>query len=401
MCNRCRCGIALLTRSAVRKQNDTRLFGQPLKFNLTLRVRLQVWIGLEDDKMAKRVIMAVGEEFMRRTGLTERVAVWEDGLRADTGPGNFEWWYNDCHFDDGTTVVVVFATKSILNRNGPLMPSMAVTITAPDGKETQSYDVYPVEQFSASRDRCDVRIGPCTLRGDLSRYELHAETPAGAVVDVVMTGIVPAWRPGAGMNFYDEGLTRYFGWLPAIPHGSVEGTLKRDGQTSAMRGTCYHDHNWGNIGLNQVMSHWYWGRAHVGDFTTIFVEMNALPAYGSQKIPVFLLAKGGEILTGDGSPLTLKVEDFIQHPGRRSYPQKVDFNWQGAQGSVNLRLRRPALIAGTSLLGLLPRWQQNLARLFVNPFYFRFNAELELEVNLPGVQAVERGKALYELMLLR
>ena len=351
--------------------------------------------------MSKRVIMAVGEEFMRRVGLGESVAQWEDGLRADTGRGNFEWWYNDCHFDDGSTAVVVFATKSILNRNGPLMPSMAVTITAPDGKEVKSYDVYPVEQFSASVESCAVHIGPCSLRGDLHTYTLHAETPAGAVIDLTMTGIVPAWRPGAGMNFYDEALTRYFGWLPAIPHGTVAGTLTYGGQTHSVRGTCYHDHNWGNIGLNQVMSHWYWGRAHLGEFTAIFVEMTALPAYGSQKVPVFMLAKGSHILTGDGAPLALKVEEMTLHPGRRSYPRQVDFTWQGAPGSVHIRLRQPALIEASSLLGLLPRWQQSLARLFANPFYFRFNADMDLEVDLPGVKAVEHGKALYELMLLR
>ena len=57
------------------------------------------------------------------------------------------------------------------------MPSMAVTITAPDGKEVKSYDVYPVEQFSASEESCDVQIGPCSLRGDLHTYKLHAEPP--------------------------------------------------------------------------------------------------------------------------------------------------------------------------------------------------------------------------------
>lgn len=351
--------------------------------------------------MPKRVIMAEGEHYLRRAGVGQQVAPWEDGLRTNTGPGCFEWWYNDCHFDDGSTAVVVFATKSILDRNKPLMPSMAVTYTAPGGQEVKSYTLYPAQQFSASREGCDVRIGPCSLRGDLQRYHLHAETPAGAVLDLALTGIVPAWRPGAGMNFYDEALTRYFGWLPAIPHGTVEGTLTIEGRTRAVKGTCYHDHNWGNIGLNQVMSHWYWGRARLGEFTTIFVEMNALPVYGRQKIPIFMLAHGSRILTGDGAPLTLRCADLTDHPSGRSYPRALDFAWQQGERSVQLSLRQPRLIEASSLLGLLPRWQQGFVRLFANPYYFRFNAEMELRVNFPDIKAVERGTALYEMMLLR
>ena len=48
------------------------------------------------------------------------------------------------------------------------------------------------------------------------------------------------------------------------------------------------------------MDRWYWGRAHIGDYTLIFVEQIATKAYGSQRLPVFMLAKGDKILIGDG-----------------------------------------------------------------------------------------------------
>jgi hypothetical protein len=48
----------------------------------------------------------------------------------------------------------------------------------------------------------------------------------------------------------------------------------------------------------------------------------------------------------------------------------------------------------------LPAWKRALARLFVNPYYFRFNADLELRANLGGESVTERGRALYELMIL-
>ena len=57
-------------------------------------------------------------------GLTDTVLPWEDGLRLNTDPGNFEWWYFDAHFEDGSTAVIVFATKTIINPRVPLLPNL-------------------------------------------------------------------------------------------------------------------------------------------------------------------------------------------------------------------------------------------------------------------------------------
>jgi predicted secreted hydrolase len=246
-----------------------------------------------------------------------------------------------------------------------------------------------------------VRAGESWVRGDLCSYELHAR--AGSLVaQLNLTGIVPSWRPGTGKNYYDESLTRYFAWFPAIPFGAVEGHLICDGKMKPVKGTCYHDHNWGNVGLNEVLSSWYWGRAHVGDFTLIFAEMQAVPRYDQQKIPVFMLAQGSQILLGDGEPLTLTEQDFIADPGGRSYPDGLDLDWQKAGDHVHLKLRSPHLIDSFSLLTLLPNLQHKLASLIANPYYFRFNADLDLQVDLStGIHTHQEGLALYELMLLR
>ncbi len=217
--------------------------------------------------------------------------------------------------------------------------------------------------------------------------------------DLTFTGIVPPWRPGVGKAFFD-GLDNYFAWLPSIPYGTVEGPLTYDGQTHKVKGTGHHDHNWGNVGLNNVMDHWYWGRAHVGDYTLIYVEQIASKTFGYTRMPVFMLAKGNEILISDSEPLTMQARDFVGHPGGRGYPREVDFQWAIGNESVQLRLRQPKIIEATSLLLLLPKWQQWIARLFSNPYYFRFNAGLELDINLNKSKAKERGPALYEIMIL-
>lgn len=336
---------------------------------------------------------------LKRNGLTETIEAWEDGLRADTGRGSFEWWYFDAHFDDGSTAVIAFATKPLLERNGPLKPNVSVTITRPDGTKAARFPIFSADQFSASQERCDVRIGPNWARGNLHRYEVHAEMD-GMSADLTFTGLVPPWRPGAGKVYFGD-LKHYFAWLPSIPHGNVEGRLTYDGRAHKVKGTGYHDHNWGNVGLNKVMDHWIWGRAHIGDYTLIYVEQVTSKTYGFTRMPVFMLAKDKEILLGDGRPLTMQARDFVKHEGGRSYPREVDFNWHKGNETVQLRLRRPKTIEATSLLLLLPRWQQWIARLFSNPYYFRFNAELVLDINLKNIKAEERGPALYEIMILQ
>lgn len=350
--------------------------------------------------MSKRVIFALGPEDLQRQGLRETPEVWEDGMRAEPKPGNFEWWYFDTHLDDGSTAVITFFTKSLLDRSSRLKPGVSIAITRPDGKKLTGTSLIGPSDFSASKERCYVRAGESWVRGDLTNYELQAR--AGELsVYLNFTGLMPAWRPGAGINFYDEALTRYFAWLPAIPYGVVEGHLTYDGKMHAVRGTCYHDHNWGNVALNEVLSHWYWGRAHVGEYTLIFADMHATPRYANQRIPVFMLAKGAQVLVGDGSPLRVEEGEFIADPGGRSYPDHLDLFWEQGNDRICLKLGSPALIESFSLLDLLPGWSKIILKLLANPYYFRFNADLDLQIDLGSLHTRQQGKAFYELMLLR
>ena len=107
------------------------------------------------------------------------------------------------------------------------------------------------------------------------------------------------------------------------------------------------------------------------------------------------------MLAEDARCLSMQVRDFVRHPGRRDYPREVCFTWKRNQDLVRLELRKQNLIEGISLLSALPPLQRRLGRLFANPYYFRFNTELELEINLPGLHDSVRGPALYEIMLLR
>jgi len=303
-------------------------------------------------------------------------------------------------------VVIVFITKPLLERNGPLKPSVSFTLTRPDGTKIAQFPIFPANEYSSSHASCAVQIGTNWARGDLHQYQVHVEMESPAksgqalAADLIFEGIVPPWRPGAGKVYFGN-LDHYFAWLPAIPFGMVAGTITYDGQNHIVQGTGYHDHNWGNVSLGEVMDHWYWGRTHIGEYTTIFVEQVAAAKYGHVRMPVLMLAKDDQILVSDSQPLTMQARDFLPHPAGRGYPCEVDFRWSTNDDSIRIRLRQPKLIEATSLLSLLPKWQQRVSRLFANPYYFRFQAEMELEIKLGTLQTIERGAALYEIMILQ
>ena len=82
--------------------------------------------------------------------------------------------------------------------------------------------------------------------------------------------------------------------MVAVPYGTVQGTISHKGETRAVRGSLYHDHNWGNATLGSAIDHWYWGRAHLGDFSLIFTMMTTVKMFGHGgiKLPVFYLSRG-------------------------------------------------------------------------------------------------------------
>jgi hypothetical protein len=342
-------------------------------------------------------------EALEREGLNPgQVEPWEDGWRTSSQPDAFEWWYFDAQFADGSTAVITFSTKPMTKRKGPLTPTVMVIVKPKDGKRESSSTVYEPGDMTAVTELCDVRIGPSRVQGDLRSYELHAES-GDLSVDLEIAGVAPPWRPGAAVSYFNSAKTRYFAWVVPVPYGTATGTVGSAAGSRSVSGTVYHDHNWGNAGLGNMIDHWYWGRAHVGDFSLIFVQMTTVKIFGigGIKLPVLYVARGQEILTDDGWPLRLDTSDFVEGPGGQRYPTKVDFRWKTDEGSVQISLRNPKMIESIDTTADLPGWQRPLIHLFANPYYYDFDAELELTVDLKGVKAKEKGHSIYELMMFR
>ena len=330
------------------------------------------------------------------------VAVWEDGFRsADELDHSFEWWYFDMQLDDGSTLVATFNTKPNTAPDGPLDPSVLVIYHGADGTKVRQDCHHPAEEFSADTDRCDVRIGPNTVSGDLAHYELHIDD-AGVTADISIERHSPSWRPGAGITFFDSKKTQHLAWVVPVPYGTVSGTVTVGGTTHEVTGSAYHDHNWGNKVMDAGLDHWFWGRAHIGDYTLVYVRMTTkgLFGLGAINIPTFLLARGDEVITDDMLPLRLETHGDVPGPNHQSYPSELEWSWETDEGAVRLRVSNVEMIEALDM----SRPHHGLSQVLHardHPMYYDFNADAELTVKLHGIDETVTGRTLFEKMMFR
>jgi hypothetical protein len=253
----------------------------------------------------QKAFIATDQKHYDKLGLsTTTIEQWEDGLRTDPEKkGSFEWWYFDSHLDDGAKLVITFFTKSADNPSAGAVPRIALDLDLPDGRTINKEIDFAPGSLTASTEGCDVTIAGNTFSGDLHTYRIIASLEEVSV-DVTLTGETAAWRSGTGHTFFGSDDETFFAWLPAVPAGKVEATYTVDGTSTTTTGHGYHDHNWGNAPMLEVLNNWYWGRGAAGPFSFITAEMIAEKKYGNTPLPVFMLARDNEVFADDFTKVT-------------------------------------------------------------------------------------------------
>ena len=338
-------------------------------------------------------------------GLTRnQIDVWEDGMRTDGSKGTYEWWYYDSHYPDGTILVLFFFSKSPISVNGPIQPMATAELTLPDGTKFSEEVHATIEESSYATERCDVKIGDCRCFGDLKHYEVVFKGKQ-IQAKLTMDGTIRAWRSQTGSIFFGDKEEYYFAWLPAIPEGKAVAEASYDnGKSLKLEGSGYHDHNWGNLSMLQLMHHWYWGRAKIGDYKVISAWITGEKKYGYKDFDVFMLAKGEEIL-GDNSNHTLKFlssDEYVdEHTGKPVYG-KVVYEYTTERGETyRITYARRSDISKQNFLDLLSGVTKLGAKLIgFSGSYLRFEGTATVEKLENGVvvESASEDSAVWELM---
>ncbi len=349
--------------------------------------------------------LADRDEDYARLGLQRgHVAPWEDGMRTTGGPGSYEWWYFDSHLEDGSSLVITFYTKWMLNPKAPEAPMIQVNLDRP-GQPTKEIFVHATpEQFSARKDRCDVRIQESYFRGDLHTYQIRVVHP-DLSVDVELVGQVPSWRPETGHSYFGARDEHLFAWLPSVPQGRVTATITEPNATPRTRtGIGYHDHNWGDVAMSKLLNHWYWGRAQAGPYSVIAAYLYAETEYGRTELPQFLLAKDGAIVADEAHQVRLVLEDvFTDGHSKKPVANRVIYEYGAGQPTrYRVIFQRSQTLLDQRFADTVTGVKHVLARLArIDGAYLRFSGTVTVEKYENGERTEQASDpGIWELMYL-
>ncbi|NTA19370.1 MULTISPECIES: lipocalin-like domain-containing protein [Agrobacterium tumefaciens complex] len=242
---------------------------------------------------------------------------WEDGLRLPKpyAPGAYEWWYADAHFSNGYFCIVAHNIQ--INADGEPCAFIRLDI-AKDGKKLSEQKI-PVNsrELQLTETHCDVRMGPHFFRSEgesLDRYHIYVDpdSAGGFGIDISLERTIPSYRPGTGR--WDVG-GKHFSWFCAVPGGRVTGRLFVDGAAIEVEGNGYHDHNWGNVPMDHILSDWLWGRAQVGETTVVAASVRFTNEAGGRETPLLYVTQGNSIVVDAFNDAVTCLEGVkITHP---------------------------------------------------------------------------------------
>ncbi|MBU2996441.1 hypothetical protein KO500_08340 [Cellulophaga baltica] len=333
--------------------------------------------------------------------------VWEDGFRTTGEKGTFEWWYFDAHLKDGSTAVIVFYTKQYNKIKEPLLPLITINIDKPDGSSIVKRIEYNKDEFSASKESCNVQIGKNYFRGNLSEYEIYFEDE-DLKLSAKIKRTTESWRPKTGYNEFGD--KNYFAWVVAVPQGHAELTYTYKGDTAKTEGSCYHDHNWGNASMVDLMNHWYWSRSEIGPYSVIASESISADDFNNESLIVYNLSKDGKTIV-DNEELVKAYRTYgkMDSKHNKDISDDVSFIYRnpetGYRYEYNL-FRKKTIETEDLLLSVIgsKNIKYKLAQMITgfDGIYYRFTgiAELKVYKNDELLESYSSDKAIWELMYL-
>lgn len=344
------------------------------------------------------------ESDFSRLGLNPNaVETWEDGMRTDGKKGTFEWWYFDVTLKNGSTLVIVFYTKNIISINSDIQPFITIHLTDVNGKEIYSKVILgDFESFQASVKHCDVKIGGNRFYGDLSEYHIIINE-SDVKAELFLKNEVELYRPGTGYAFFQHHKKeKYFAWMPAVPQGQVTGRIKYNGTELEIKGSGYHDHNWGNTMMTELLHHWYWGRAEVGPYTLINSHMVATQKYGGSNQNIFILFKDGKLIAEDPRHVTCEFEDeYVDDLTKKPVAKKIIYRYQSEDEEYRITYHKSKDISRNKFVNLMSGIKKQIAKLIgFDGAYLRFSGSVTVEhfINQKRVAIESSSSAVWELM---
>ncbi|MEV4414566.1 hypothetical protein [Catellatospora sp. NPDC049609] len=268
----------------------------------------------------------------------DAVQAWEDGYRTaatNADPRVYEWWHTELTGEDG--IVVAFTMKTRpgdgLSAESDPRPAVNLLITTPWGNEFSVFRTYSWNEFSSATDRCDVRIGPFRLTGDLNGYQIRGKSD-DITLNLDLVSLAPPFRPGTG-HVYLGGPETYQAWFAPMPSGKAQGHIVFYNEKRDFVGTAYHDHTWGNLPLPQFVERWRTGMGVADRYSVVARDIHLRGKYDSTDLTVLLVddieAKKRLVAAYNGD--TLNATEMQSGDDDGTFPE-VQWNYTGENSAI-------------------------------------------------------------------
>jgi hypothetical protein len=328
------------------------------------------------------------DEFIQPDQLGDTVQLWEDGARTDDSKNQFEWWYFDAELDDGSLVVAYFYKVHFLKDQY----FIGFNYTSPEKEDFFRLKYFKKNEVSFQSDSCSVSMNQNSFSGNLESYNITIDPNDfdGFGFDLNLQSLVSPYRPQDGVI---RAGSDYFAWLAAVPNGNVNGTIIVDGKEKKIKGSGYHDHNWGNTPLQKLFKSWTWFRGKAGPYTVILAELNATKSRGGFDIPILFVADENKVLVdkfGNRELLTMKNDLIKDYYPSKNEPQFSNFlissnnnvtvNISGNEIIDNIEIfKRLSLPAPLNIIK--PAVNLAFKSSGIDPFYTRFASTFTLKID--------------------
>lgn len=354
--------------------------------------------------MEKTRLMNTPTDYKKFGVNPNQIEVWEDGRRDDSRPGAFEWWYFDMLLDDDTKVVIIFMDKDAATPAAPLSPYVRFEVTLPNGEHFHEELKVNAEDSFFSSEKCDIKLGPHTLTGDLKTYTIHLDQQNGLGADLVLESMSSPWRPGTGYIGFGENDKDYFTWLCSVPRGRVTGNLTVNGKSKEVKGFGYHDHQWGNVPPLMIWNHWFWIRHAFDDFSILIFDLVSNVNYGFKPYPLMFIqdTEGNIVFESYGQIDESKFDvesEYKQEATGKNVPKAFTYNFQDGNKSVKYSMKsKQELVAEDNYSMVPPDVKALFDRANIKPSYTRWVGRGKLTLNLDGATSEQEGDAIYEMV---
>tara|TARA_Y100000817_G_scaffold108147_1_gene84651 strand:- start:2577 stop:3734 length:1158 start_codon:yes stop_codon:yes gene_type:complete len=351
-----------------------------LSMNLILQSCTRLYLGSDNQE--------IFNESIQPDELGDIVQSWEDGARTDDSKNQFEWWYFDAELDDGSLVVAYFYKVHFLKDQY----FIGFNYTSPQKEDFFRLKYFKSSEVSFQSDSCLVMMNKNLFAGNLNKYSIALDPDDfdGFGFNLNLQSLVGPYRPQDGIIQAGDD---YFAWLAAVPNGDVDGTITINGKEKKIKGSGYHDHNWGNTPLQKLFKSWTWFRGKAGPYTVILAELNAVESRGGFDIPILFVADENQVLVdkfGNKELLTMKnnlIEDY--YPSKNE-PQFSNF-LMSSHDNVSVKISGNQIIDNIEIFKRLSLPAPlNLFKPAVNfafrssgidPFYTRFASSFVLKID--------------------